>query len=510
MSDDSGKTNELNLSALENEYSVVGEVRGAGGRRTFLANRRSDGAEVLIAIFSSEGAAENNALSHYAADTKMLTGVRHAGVIQPIEGRWLGTDAFAVVSERPKGTTLRQVLSTEERLSCSRIASLLQEVNGILSWAREEGVVHRGVALDGIFIAPMTERLQVSLLPTPISPDRVPDALADSTTIGKLAAVLLAGRSLDGVDAKESLASLRPDLARRVVDAVERMRSAPGDVVQPEVPDFLATIATADVLRDAELELDKQRAEYAELLRVHRETAEAERTACDRRAADLQEKLAGDRREFERQSERERAQLASERAQLTAESEQLAYQAGRLQQRRTSDHAPYVAPEYSPDLTWPDVDRRAHRHRLLGPTLVAAALIVASLVVHFEQRRETVSGVVAVGADTLIPTPPHMDARRLPRGGFLSQTAAGSVALQPKASVSPTSKSSIVATVDSTALRANESSGDTTVRVDTAADRRARLARLARLAKRDSALRADSTIRRDSLGFLRPDTLPRQ
>jgi hypothetical protein len=509
MSDGTGKAEELNLGTLENDYSVVGEVRGPGERRTFLANRRSNGDEVLLAVFSSTGPADNNALSHFAADTKLLAGLRHPGVIRPIEGRWIGTGAFAVVSERPKGTTLRQSLATGERFSSAHIASLLQDVNGILAWAREQGIVHRGVSLDSVYLEPLSDRLLLSLLPTPISADRVPDALADSVMIGKLAFALLAGRPLDDAEWKMNLVSFRPDLAAAVIDAVERMRSAPGDVVHPEVADFLSTIAASNVLKQAEVELENQRAEYAEVLRLHRENAEAERNACERRAAELEEKLAVERHQFALEVESERAELSSERAQLLAEREQLAYELGRLQQRRASDQRLPMEPESVADLGWPDVDRRARRGRWFGPALITAGLLAAALAVHFTLPGRNTPSVVAVGADTVIPTPPRVENSRLPKGGFLSQTAAGTVSpqlggAQPAgADSAPAAPALAPAVVNVGRDTVRDTRRDTVVRIDTAAQR-------ARRARRDSLLRRDSTLRRDSLGFLRPDTLPRQ
>ena len=373
MSDETVTSNEMNFGTFDDDYAIVGEVRGTAGRRTFLATRRSDGAEVLLTVLGAAEFGDNNALSHFASDTKILSGARHRGVLQPLDGRWIGSTAFAVVTERPHGATVRQAVAAGERFTNPHIATLLQDVNAVLVWAREQGIVHRGVLLDSIYIEPMSGRIQLSMMPTPIPPDGVPDSLADSQTIGKLALALLSGRTEEKGETLPPLAELRPDLAARVVADVERMRSAPGEVVHPDVLDFIATIATADVLKASEVELERQRAEYAELLRVHQETAEAERNACERRAVELQEQLEEERREFERQVAEQQKVLESDRAQLTAEQAQLAYELGALEKRRASD-TPVVPPPPDPNvLTWPDVDRRARARRLVGPMLVTGA-----------------------------------------------------------------------------------------------------------------------------------------
>ena len=95
------------LTALENDYEIVGEVRGPGGVRAYTATRkdagvkrRDDESGVLISVVTNPDGDEGNALSHLAADTKLLAGMTHRRLLPVIEGRWVGTDAFAVVTQR--------------------------------------------------------------------------------------------------------------------------------------------------------------------------------------------------------------------------------------------------------------------------------------------------------------------------------------------------------------------------------------------------------------------------
>ena len=147
------------LTAFENDYDVVGEVRGPGGVRAYTATRKDEGAKrredqsgVMISVITTPEGDEGNALSHLAADTKLLAGMTHRRLIPVVEGRWVGSDAFAVVTQRTTDPSLAQKLATGETFTTPRVAAILREVNGLLEWAREHKVVHRNVTADRIFL----------------------------------------------------------------------------------------------------------------------------------------------------------------------------------------------------------------------------------------------------------------------------------------------------------------------------------------------------------------------
>src|SRR3954463_5142367 len=135
------------LSSLAADYDIVGEVGGARDARTYMADRkdalgkrRDDQTAVLIAVFTAPEDDEGNALSHLAADTKLLASTTHRRLVPVIEGRWLGNDAYAVVTQRTSDPSLTQVLATREKFSTTRVAAIVREINGLLEWARAHNV----------------------------------------------------------------------------------------------------------------------------------------------------------------------------------------------------------------------------------------------------------------------------------------------------------------------------------------------------------------------------------
>jgi hypothetical protein len=234
-----------------------------------------------------------------------------------LDGRWLGNEAFAVVTERIQGDTLDELLERGEKFTNPRIAMMLQEVSGVLDWAREQGVVHRGVTQDTLWFERGTNRMHVAFTPTPIPMSGVPDASGDARTIATLAWTILTGERYAEGETR-SLGEVCPNLATRVIEATDRMIRAKDHADAPDVGTFLGIIASGDVLKQAEVEMAAQKEEYDEQHRVELQKCELHREEVEQHAAEQASILAGEREEFLRMMADERAAIEAERLQVDA------------------------------------------------------------------------------------------------------------------------------------------------------------------------------------------------
>src|SRR4051812_29394546 len=92
-------------------YEVRGELRGTDATRYYIGRTRTEPtAEVVIAVVRPPVGGEKNDLSHYAADAQILQSGAHPGILRVLEGRWVGNDSYALVSERAYGETLDELL----------------------------------------------------------------------------------------------------------------------------------------------------------------------------------------------------------------------------------------------------------------------------------------------------------------------------------------------------------------------------------------------------------------
>lgn len=332
------------LSTLVGDYEIVGELDAPGGPRSYIARRkggagkrREDQTGVLISLITPPAGDEANALTLLAADTQVLTRLTHRRLIPVIEGRWVGDEVYAVITQRVTDPSLAQRLAAGERFSNPRIAAILREVNGLLEWARGQKIVHRNVTPERVFLEPKTDRVRVSFGIAPIRRIRHSDADDDARTIARLAVAMLTGNA-DQRPGDESLAEQRPDLPVRLVEATSSLLDETTPGTPAGVAAYLALIGMADPLAEGETERERIRAEILEEQRLERDKLAAERASFEqematkhaefeREMAFEREKLAGERAELGRAvtTEREelRRALANERAQLVAKREEL-------------------------------------------------------------------------------------------------------------------------------------------------------------------------------------------
>jgi hypothetical protein len=305
------------LASLEDSYSIVGELRARDGSRFYIGKRKDDGTDVLISVVGSPKGDQRNALSHLAADTKLLVGHRHRNLIRILDGRWVGDDAFAVISARVASPTLRELLDRGEVLSPPRIASILREINGVLEWAREQRVIHRGVTTDTLYLDPKTDRILVSFAVRPMSITGMGDTVEDDArTIGRLAWSMLARASEDPEQSEESLATLRPDLPKRVVEQTEALLGNGSSAAFPKVLDYVSSIAMADALMVAEIETAHMEAVLLDELNEERTLWSAERELIEQEYDRKSKQMMKEKEELEHDIAEERASLAARRQEL--------------------------------------------------------------------------------------------------------------------------------------------------------------------------------------------------
>jgi hypothetical protein len=419
------------IRALEDSYRIVGELRSANGNvRRYVGTRKSDGAQVMISVVDMPEGAENNELSHFAADEKLLGGLRHPSVLSVLDGRWIG-NSFALITERPSGTTLLDELDRGAEFRNPRIAMVLQDVWSGLEAARDQGVVHRWVSLDSVYFDEASKRPVVALLPTPIPITGVPGAAADARTVGSLAWAMMTSKPFDP-KSNAKLGELAPNLASRVVETVERLVRLRDTEASPDVATALGVIAAGDVLKQGEIEIQAMKEEYHELHRQELEKCETHRMETEQYAAEQAALITDERALLERLAAEQSASLAAERQEfeklMTAREERII--GLRLDLEREAARAARAIDVKSAAALLDEEEKPARASRSLAPTITAAVvlgLITLAAYAREQMPRAPSSSRVPVGSSAVVPTAPSVDTTRLKPGGFLSQSAGGNV-----------------------------------------------------------------------------------
>lgn len=305
----------LDLSALSDTYEIVGEYAALGQSRRYPGRRREDGRDVLITVLrAAPDVAQGKAIAQFAADANLMATLSHPNVPQVIEGRWIGDDVFALVTDRIHGVTVAELLKGE-RITNPRIADILADVDGVLQWARNERLSHRGVSPDSIWVERGTNRVFVTLAPTEAPKTNRPDPRDDAKTIGTLAMTMLSAKPMAD-DHDGSLLDMRPDLPERVVTATEKLAACTINDETPNISAYLASLAMADAIKEGELEVARVEAEFRAQMKAEREKWEAEQLECRLENEEQAKQFAEERAEYERRAAKEREQLAAARAEV--------------------------------------------------------------------------------------------------------------------------------------------------------------------------------------------------
>jgi uncharacterized protein YecT (DUF1311 family) len=234
------------LGGLESDYRIETELRHEQRSRTVLARHLGLNRDVSIQVLGVPGDESDNSLTLFASDARTLSVIRHPNVVPVIEARWLPDGSFAVVRPRVRGPVIHDVLDADGPLAASRVASVLSQVASAIAWARDNGIVHRGLSADGVRFQQGSGRVLVEMDFSPLGTGGgVPDEYDDARTIGRLAQEMLFGRgAADAKDAKDaSVAALRTDLSPRVIAELSAVANADRRGAVPDPHTLIALLA---------------------------------------------------------------------------------------------------------------------------------------------------------------------------------------------------------------------------------------------------------------------------
>ena len=219
-----------------------------------------DGRAVSTTELTASTAAERNALTHLAADARMLSHHKHPNFVPIVEARWMAANRLAIIRARVRGSTLRQALDAVGPMPEARTIEVLTDVGGVLDWAARGNVVHRTVTSDCVCFQKGSGRVMVSF-GLPASLDATPahtgedgsgflfERCADGATLARLAYEMLTTHRASDASV-ESLKAVRPDVSAEMVAAIEAGLSCATGGPAMTAPQFLAMLPAATESRD--------------------------------------------------------------------------------------------------------------------------------------------------------------------------------------------------------------------------------------------------------------------
>jgi alpha-tubulin suppressor-like RCC1 family protein/tRNA A-37 threonylcarbamoyl transferase component Bud32 len=139
-------------AALDAEYEILRELGRGGTALVYLANERATGDEVAIKVIRSRYIDDEEAQARFAREARLVARLHHPNVVPVRAVLDLDTAGLAIVMDHVVGQTLKQRIRQEGRLTPEDAGQILLEIGGALDAAHANGIVHRDVKPENIFI----------------------------------------------------------------------------------------------------------------------------------------------------------------------------------------------------------------------------------------------------------------------------------------------------------------------------------------------------------------------
>lgn len=144
---------ESEVSDLEDEYTLLGELGRGGSAVVYRARDRSLFRDVAIKVVRPKFAATaEEAIARLAREARTVARLSHPNIVTVHAVKRLRDGGLALVMQMVPGRTLKQVIADEGAMSAERCERVLKDVAEALAFAHAHGVVHRDVKPENIFI----------------------------------------------------------------------------------------------------------------------------------------------------------------------------------------------------------------------------------------------------------------------------------------------------------------------------------------------------------------------
>jgi serine/threonine protein kinase/alpha-tubulin suppressor-like RCC1 family protein len=150
---------EQEVSDLEDEYTILGELGRGGSAIVFRARDRALLRDVAIKVVRPKYAASaEDSIARLAREAQTVARLQHPNIVTVHAVKRLRDGGLALVMQLVPGKTLKQAIHDDGPFEPERAEHVLRDVAEALAFAHRHGVVHRDVKPENIFLEMGTGR----------------------------------------------------------------------------------------------------------------------------------------------------------------------------------------------------------------------------------------------------------------------------------------------------------------------------------------------------------------
>jgi len=193
---------------LDANYTLLGELGRGGMAVVFRARDRELGREVAVKVVKPRFAADEEAVARLAREARTVAQLEHPNIVGVYSIRHLADHSVALVMQLIPGRTLKQAVTEGGPFDAASAEQVLRDITRALAYAHRAGVVHRDVKPENIFLDAASGRAMLSDFGVARVMDAPTELTATGTTIGT--PTYMAPEQIDGVnlDGRSDLYSL--------------------------------------------------------------------------------------------------------------------------------------------------------------------------------------------------------------------------------------------------------------------------------------------------------------
>jgi serine/threonine-protein kinase len=145
------------IGEVVGKFRITGQIAVGGMGVVYMAEHELIGKKAAVKVLRREFSTNRDVVERFFREAKLTSSIRHPGIIDVQDYGYHRDDRAYIVMEYLEGETLKQRLQTRGILPLESAVRIVRSVAGAVGAAHAQGITHRDLKPDNIFLVPDPE-----------------------------------------------------------------------------------------------------------------------------------------------------------------------------------------------------------------------------------------------------------------------------------------------------------------------------------------------------------------